>query len=417
MAIFDIFRRQAKPEAKPRAQATSAPGQTFTGPDDPALLEYIRRGITLGDGTDELRNMAALRCVSLICESIGMLPLNLLRNDASKAQAMEHPVYRVLKLKPNTWQTPYEFKAAMQLQVLLHGNAYAQVVRSTGRVIGLIPLFSVEVWPRLDRNTLKMTYEVTERNGRAYTLRAEEVLHVRDLTIDGVRGLSRMQLAHAAIDFARTADAAAANLFTTGVMAGGALEAPNALSDTAYKRMRDSLDTNFSGAQNVRRWMMLEEGVKANQFTQSAADAQLMQQRSQQIEEVARAFGVPRPLLMMDDTSWGSGIEQLGIYFVQYGLQHWLTAWEQAAQRALLTDEELGALVVRFNERALMRGTLNDQAGYLSKALGAGGQSPWMTQNEARDTLDMPESADSAADELRNPMTQKGPANEPPPAP
>lgn len=412
MGILNLFRRHA--ESKVRAQTTSTPGLSFTGPDDPALLEYIRNGVVGGVRVEDLRNMAVLRCVSLICESIGMLPINLIRNDATKTQMTDHPVYRVLKYKPNTWQTPYEFKSAMQLQALMYGNAYAQVIRSAGRVIAFRPLFSVEVWPRLDRNTLKMTYEVTERNGKAYTLIGRDVLHLRDLSIDGVRGLSRMAMACEAVEFARNADKAAANLFTTGSMAGGAIESPNPLSDNAYKRMRESLDTGYSGAANIRRWMLLEEGAKANQFKGSAADAQLMEQRNQQIQEVARAFGVPRPLLMLDDTSWGSGIEQLGIFFVQYGLQHWLTAWEQAIERAALDDTELGVLTVKFNERALLRGTLADQSAYLSKALGAGGQSPWMTQNEARNTLDMPESDDPAADQLRNPMTQKGQANEPP---
>lgn len=411
MSILDIFRR--RPQAV-RAQVSPG-GQTFKGLDDPDLLEYLRTGAE-AQAADPLRNMAVLRCISLICESIGMLPLNLIRNDASKAHAVGHPVYRVLKYKPNTWQTPYEFKTAMQLQALMYGNAYAQIVRSAGRVIGLIPLLSVLVQPRLDRDTLKMIYEVTERNGTARTLRGNEVLHLRDLALDGVRGMSRMRLAQEAVDFARNADKAAANVFKTGNLAGGAIEVPKPLSDTAYARVKQSLADGFSGVGSMRKWMLLEEGAKANAFGQSAVDAQLIEQRNQQIQEVARAFGVPRPLLMMDDTSWGSGIEQLGIYFVQYGLQHWMTAWEQALERVLLTDAELGVLTVKFNERALLRGTLNDQAAYLSKALGAGGSAPWITQNEARDTLDLPKSNDPVADQLRNPMTQKGPGNEPPQA-
>lgn len=412
MGLFDYFRRHA--DNQPRAQATTSPGQSFDGLEDPALAAYLRTGIVAQE-TEQLRNMAVLRCVSLICESIGMLPLNLLRNDATKAPATDHPAYRVLKYKPNTWQTPYEFKSAMQLQVLLYGNAYAQVVRSAGRVIGLVPLFSTQVFARLDRQTLRMVYEVTERDGSARTLNGADVLHLRDLTLDSVRGTSRMRLAQQAIDLAQNADKAATSLFTTGVMAGGAIEVPTPLSETAYARMKKSLEDGYSGAANARKWMLLEEGGKANPFNQSAADAQLMEQRNQQIQEVARAFGVPRPLLMMDDTSWGSGIEQLGIYFVQYGLQHWLTAWEQAIERVLLADAEMGVLAVKFNERALMRGTLNDQSAYLSKALGAGGSAPWITQNEARDTLDMPQSTDPVADLLRNPMTQKGTGNEPAP--
>lgn len=336
MGILDIFRGRAGSAGRPRAEDRPG-GIDFTGLDDPRLLDYIRNYGATGDRLDALRNTAALRCVSLICESIGMLPLNLLRSDASKAPATDHPAYRLLKLKPNSWQTPYEFKSWMQLQVLMHGNAYARVIWSAGRPIALVPIDALLVNPQFDRQRLVMRYEVTMPNGEAYALDGSAVLHIRDLSIDSIRGVARMQLTRGALDLARSIDDATANIFKTGVMAGGAIEVPTPLSDQAYARMKQSLADEYSGAASIRKWMLMEEGAKANQFSQSAVDAQLIAQRNQQIEEVARAFGVPRPLLMMDDTSWGSGIEQLGIFFVQYGLQHWMTAWEQAVMRVLLS--------------------------------------------------------------------------------
>ena len=398
---------------KSRPQA-SVSGQSFSGLNDPALLEYIRCGEANGDygrRLHGLRNMAALRCVSLICESIGMLPLNVMDNGPSKAYATNHAAYRLLKLKPNGWQTPYEFKSGMQLNVLEHGNAYARVIWSAGRPIALVPLDPEAMSAKLEG--FQMVYDYTRPDGSAVSLPAREVLHLRDLSADGVLGISRMRLARDAIKLARDAEKAAGRVFTTGVLAGGAIESPNALSDTAYKRVKESLETDYSGAENANKWMLLEEGATANKFGTSAVDAQHIENRNAQIEEVARAFGVPRPLLMMDDTSWGSGIEQLGIFFVQYGLQHWFTAWEQAVMRVLLSDTEMDHLTVKFNERALLRGTLKDQADYFAKALGAGGQSPWMTQNEVREVSDLPESTDSGANDLKNPMTQPRTGNEP----
>ena len=122
------------------------------------------------------------------------------------------------------------------------------------------------------------------------------------------------------------------------------------------------------------------------------------------VEEVARAFGVPRPLLMMDDTSWGSGIEALGVFFVQYALQHWFTVWEQAIERAALTPAERKTHYVKFNERALLRGTLKDQSEFFTKALGAGGHSPWMSPNEVRDLQDLSKSIDANADSMQSPL-------------
>lgn len=415
MGMFNFFRKAAPPEASARPNASAQAGHSFSGLNDPALLEYIRVGQNGGDygrRLAELRNMATLRCVSLISESIGMLPLNLMDNGPSKAYATDHPAYRLLKLKPNSWQTPYEWKSTMQLSVLAHGNAYSRVIWSAGRPIGMIPMDSLAVKSRLTSDW-RMEYDYTRPDGGLITLQANEVYHLRDLSADGIVGMSRMRLARDAIDLAKKAERAAGRVFETGVMAGGALEVPTALSETAYNRMKASLESDYSGAENAAKWMLLEEGTKANKFATTAAEAQHIENRNAQIEEVARAFGVPRPLLMMDDTSWGSGIEQLGIFFVQYGLQHWFTAWEQAGMRVLLSESELSTLSIKFNERALLRGTLNDQANYFAKALGAGGQAPWQTQNEVRELQDLPESSDPEANKLRNPMTQPRTGNEP----
>lgn len=413
MGLFDRFRRAMAPEAESREEVSAqAAARSFQGLDDPALLEYMRSG-DYGKRLETLRNMAALRCVSLLATSIGMLPLNLLHNDATKAPAKEHPAYRLLKLKPNSWQTPFEWKSMMQLHVLEQGNAYSRVIWSAGRPIALIPLELGAVEAKLGSGW-QMEYRYTRPDGVTLNLGQKEVFHLRDMSIDGVTGLARMRLAREAIALARDAERAAGRVFRTGNLAGGDVEVPKALSDTAYGRMRVSLDTDYAGADNAQRWMLLEEGAKANKFSATAAEAQHIENRNAQIEEVARAFGVPRPLLMMDDTSWGSGIEQLGIFFVQYALQFWFTAWEQASMRVLLDERELDELVAKYNERALMRGTLKDQADFFAKGLGAGGHSPWTTQNEVRENMDMPRSDDPNADKLRNPMTQKGNKDEPP---
>lgn len=405
MGLLEIFRRQPASAAQSRPQA-SAEGLQFKGLDDPALLEFIRTGTTGADSA--LCNMSVLRCVSLISESIGMLPVNLIENTPEKNFATKHAAYRLLKLKPNSWQTPYEFKSTLQLSALRYGDAYARVVWSAGRPVAMVPMDSPSVKPKLG-DDWRMTYQYTRKDGGLVTLQAHEVFHLRDLSADGITGMSRTKLASAAIDLAVQAQTAAARVFKTGVMAGGAIQVPHALSDTAYSRMRQSLDNDFSGALNALKWMLLEEGATANKFATTGADAQHIENRNMQVQEIARAFGIPRPLLMMDDTSWGSGIEQLGIYFVQYGLLHWFTAWEQALARVLLTEAELETHQFKFNERALLRGTLKDQADFFAKALGAGGQAPFMTQNEVRDVSDLPRSNDPNADKLRNPMTQKDP--------
>lgn len=415
MSFLDYFRRSkaaSEGQLRPRAEVT---GQSFTGLDDPALLEYIRAGQAgwgSATGAKNLRNMAVLRCMTLISSSVGMLPLNLLRSGPDKKFATENPAFRLVKFKPNDWQTPFEFKQLMQFNALRRGNGYARVVWSGNRPVRLVPMDPDRTKAKLT-DDWRMEYTYTRPDGAQVKLGPRDVLHLRDLSVDGVEGLSRLRLAHDAILLANEAETAASRTFRTGVMAGGAIEVPKELSDNAYKRMKGSMDTDYAGSNNAGKWMLLEEGAQAKQFSATAQAAQQVENRDHQIEEIARAFGVPRPLLMMDDTSWGSGIEQLAIFFIQYTLAPWFIAWEQALARVLLTEKDQETLQFKFNEHALLRGTLKDQADFFAKALGAGGQAPWMTQNEVREVSDLPRSNDENADKLRNPMTQKGTTNEP----
>ena len=409
MKIFDKLFRRAGPEAQSRPQA-SVQGITFQGLDDPALLDFIRRG-QMGEANRMLRNTAALRSLSLISNGLGMLPTSLYRSGDDKEVAKDHPAHKLLRFKPNPWQTPMEFKSQMQLLMETEGNAYARIVRAAGRPIHLIPFEKGRVEAKLGSNW-RMQYRCTTDNGGQITLDQEDILHVRELSFDGVLGLSKRQLSTEVFELAESAQRAASNVFKTGVMAGGAIEVPNALSDQAYKRMKEQMADEYSGSQNVNKWMITEEGAKANPFTSTAKDGQQLESRNHQIEEVARLYGVPRPLLMMDDTSWGSGIEQLAIFFVQFTMTPRFTTWEQALARSLLTDQERESLYFKFNERALLRGTLKDQADYFAKALGAGGHQPWHTANEVRDLAEYPADPDPKFNTLGDPSGKKA-SNEP----
>lgn len=412
MGILDLFR--SKPDAAPVAapKRNGARAESFTGFDDPNLAPFLYGGAETASGAYVTPNIAlfnttVFRCVDLISGSIGMLPLYLLKKgrNGRLEPAEEHSLYDVLLTTPNGWQTGYEFRRLMQAHVLTHGNAYAQIVRSGRRVVALHPLHPSRVCP-VQRDDLSVFYRVTLKGGRYVELPQSEIFHLRDMSDDGVIGLSRVQQAREAIGLAMQTEKAAGRLFKNGTMVGGALTHPGKLGDTEFDNLNQSLKDKFSGAENAHKWLILEEGMKAEQFSPTARDSQQVETRNQQIEEIARAFGVPRPLLMMDDTSWGSGIETLGLFFVRYALDPWFVAWEQAVSRSLLTREERRAYKADFDERELLRGSLKDQAEYLSKALGSGGSRPWMAQNEARDYVGLSQSDDPDADSLKNPMTQ-----------
>lgn len=358
---------------------------------DPALARWMRdaSGMNGVSPRSVLRNASVARCVFLIANAIGMLPLQLMRrggNSGGIEKADNHPLFDVLAGRPNGWQTAFEFRRLMQQRVLVHGNAYALVIRSRGRVSELIPLDPTKVTPK-QRDDWSVWYEYRRGKGEATAIERADMLHVMGPSEDGIGGMSLVSYAGEVLGLALDAQRAAAKLFRQGMMAGGMLSTDKTMSVEAISRLKESME-EFQGAENAGKWIVGEEGLKATPFG-TAKDSQNVEQRAHQIEEVARLFGVPRPFLMVDDTSWGSGIEQLGIYFVQYGLAPHFVAWEQAIDRVLLTDAERRTLYPKFNERALLRGSMKDQAEFFAKALGSGGGRAWMTQDEVRGLSDM----------------------------
>lgn len=380
---------------QPRAAVQSdGPGKAYRA-DDPALLEAIRASMQGDIRTRILHNGALNRAVRLHCETIGMLPLNLLHSSDDMAKADDHPVHRVLALSPNNWQSPYEFKRLMQYAMLRNGAAYAQIVKSFDRVIQLQPLYKFKVAPKQNADW-SISYEITNANGVKTVMRPGTVLAIRDLEVtDGFSGDSRIKQAMDSIDLSLTIKKAAQKLFENGMQVGGAIQSATKLG----KEQRDEIKkqmTERTGADNAGKWLLLD-GFTATPFDQNLGDNQQIENIKLEIEEIGRHFGVPRPLLMLDDTSWGSGIEALGQFFVTYGLAPQFVSWEQAIFRDLLTDDEKRQFGAKFNEGALLRGSMKDQAEVFSKALGSGGGTPWMTQVEVRDKANLPK---KGSDEL-----------------
>lgn len=398
---------KAKEIQRPLADAG---GFLFDGLKDPALLNYMKNGADGGSSAgsitakNAMANMALFRCVTLISSAIGMLPLNMYEYSDNKALAKEHPLFKVLKKRPNSWQTAYEFKQLMQKNVLQHGNAYARIVRSGGKVTRLIPLDPtlVDVKQKPDWS---IEYKYTQSNGGKVVINEEDVFHLRDISDDGIVGISRIKLAKRVLGIAIDAEKAASRIFQSGVMAGGALSTDKVLSDKAFQNLKESLDEK-KGPDNAGNWFILEEGMKADKWASTASDAQHLENRNHQIEEIARLFGVPRPFLMMDDTSWGSGMEQLAIFLVTHCLSPWFTMWEQAIERCLLNDIESDQYYVKFNEGALLRGSLKDQSLFFAKALGSGGHPAWMTQDEVRDLQELPKVIQDGTDQLKHSIKQ-----------
>lgn len=373
------------------------PKATFYDLSDPALASLLTGGWSSASGApvtveSALRNPAMLRAVSLISYAIGMLPLRVI--DEETKEKADHPLHRLLHREPNNWQSAFDFRTLMQLRALVKGNAYALIIRSrqlrTGRneIVRLVPLDPDRITPKQGEDW-SVSYDYQPPKGEKRTFEAGEIFHLRGLSLDGISGLSVVRQARDAIGLAISAELAAGRLFKNGTLVGGGLTHPGKLSDEAFARLQASM-AEKEGAENAGKNLILEEGMKWEPYGNNARDSQLIELRKLQVEEIARATGVPRPLLMVDETSWGSGIQALGQFFVQYALGPWFEAWQQAAERSLLVGDEKDRFSVKFNPSALLRGSVKDQGDFFAKALGSGGAPGWLSQNEVRELDDRP---------------------------
>lgn len=415
MGFFDRLLSRQEQNSATAAQPQSGAGRydaysvhDLRDSDDPVLGAFLRggrealSGVTVSDRM-AMRNSVFYRGTSLIAGSIGMLPLSMYRRkaDGTTEKAADHPLHSILKTDPmgNGAMTPSEFKSFMQLAALFDGNAYARVIRLNGDIQALVPFERKTVKKELTGGTLRFKH--TPSSGGTEYLSAADVFHFRaPVSLDGLNGLGLLDVAADTIGLAHVAEKAMANLLRKGVMAGGAIQVKEELGDVAYGRLKESLADQHSGAENAGDWMLLEGGAEAKPFSGTARENQLVELRKLEAEQGSRFTGVPRPLLMFDETAWGSGIEQLGLYFVVYCLLPWFVIWEEAIWRLLSRQEKQARdgviLYAKFNERALLRGSMKDQAEFLARALGSGGGKPWMEANEAREALDMNPHADGS---------------------
>jgi HK97 family phage portal protein len=440
MASPDDYRRGAGFRHSTSAGIGHNSGPTMAGRTGPVqawqsmdlnsslLSEFIRDGQTTASGAHvsemtALRNSTYFRGENLICSSIGMLPTFLMRRTVGPdgqervEKATDHPLYRVLKKRPNSYQTAFEFKSYMQQIALRDGNAYGLIVPDfSGRAAQIIPLARGSCTPKLSADWV-LTFEYQRPSGGKVTLTADQVFHFRHpMTRDGLTGLSLRDIARETLGTAAQAERAAGKLLKGGVMAGGALESESDLGDEAIKSLRESMRERSLDGEAAGEWLVLEGGLKAKPFITNAKDAQHDEMRKRTVEDIARFMDVPRPLLMMDETSWGSGIDALGLFFVTYCLLKWFVAWEQAIERSCLTQAEQDAdeLYVKFNEGALLRGSLKDQAEFFKAALGP--NQAYRSVNEVRGAFDLnPKTGTEAGpDAIPQPTASTAPASKDP---
>jgi HK97 family phage portal protein len=349
---------------------------------------FLFGGTTSGKAVNErtaMQTSAVYACVRILAESVAGLPLHVYERTAngSKSTKPSHPLYRLLHDEPNREMTSFVFRETLMSHLLLWGNAYAQIIRDgRGFPIALYPLLPDRM--TVDRNESgELVYTYHSDKGQV-KLRRENILHIPGLGFDGLIGYSPIAMAKNAVGLALATEDYGATFFANGANPGGVLEHPGVIKPEQADRLRESWQSQFGGA-NAHKVAVLEEGLKFHQMSIPPEQAQFLETRKFQINEIARIFRVPPHMVGDLEKSSFSNIEQQSLEFVKYTLDPWVVRWEQSLQQALILPSEKATIFIKFNLDGLLRGD------YQSRMQGysTGIQNGFMSVNDVRGLEDM----------------------------
>lgn len=347
------------------------------------------------DEFNALNVTAVFACVRILAESIASLPLPVYKMLATggKDRATDHYLYSILHDQPNPEMSSFELRETMMGHVLLWGNAYAEIVRDgAGQVAELWPLRPDRMFIWRDPDTHKLQYIYSVKSSFDLTMEPQkvvmdpsQVLHIRGLGYDGVRGYSPITLNKEGIGLALATQEYGARFFGNGARPSGILSTAKPMSAEAKKFLREDWQGAYGGLSNSQRVAILEDGMSWQSIGVPPETAQFLATRTFQLNEVARMFRVPPHLLQELTRSTHNNIEHQGIDFVIHTIRPWTVRWEQAFRRSLFRPAERATYFAEFLLDGLLRGDMASR--YAAYAVGR--QWGWLSANEVRDRENM----------------------------
>ena len=365
--------------------------QTLTLDQLAGMMEWVGyrtaggRSVTVRSAIEVTAVFCAAR---VIAEGIAQMPCRVVRERYASGAITgtlmverDHWAHRLLAVRPNGWQTSYEFREGMVFNAVLAGGAIAIKNTVRGEVKELLPVpagsWSIEQLPDWD---LRIRVDYADKTHGYFS--RDDVLYLRGPSLDGFTALPAIRQARQAIGLSQSLEEQQAQLAGNGGKPSGILSMKSRLSDEAREKLRKTWETKF-GRGGDGGIAILDTDASYSAMTMSMVDSQYIESRRMQIEEIARAFRVlPIMLMQSDKAATFASAEQMFRNHVIHTLGPWIARFEAATHRDILAlDAELS---VDLDERELLRGDFKDQAEYYAKALGSGGAPAWMTQDEVR---------------------------------
>lgn len=337
---------------------------------------------------------AVFRCVSILADTIASLPLVVYeRKNGEKVPAPNHPAHKLLHDAPNEAMTSFTWREHLLASLLLDGDAFSPILWAGNGYPLEFAYVGSDRCEVLRTTGGGLAYRVTDLSGVQHLVPAGDMIHVPGLGFDGLRGMSVISsVARQSVGLALAMDGQLAKLHANGARPSGVVEVTQGLNPEAFKRLKAEFDSMHSGVSNAGKTVYLDKGMTWKPATINPVDAQTLETRRFQVADIARIFGVPPHMIGETDksTSWGSGIEQMTIGFVQYSIRPWLVRIEQELNRKLFGRNYF----CEFNLEGLLRGDSKTRAEFYASGI----QNGWMKPNEARKLENLP--PDPSGDKL-----------------
>lgn len=364
-------------------------------------IDDATRGVSVTQSA-ALEESVVFACLDIIASSVATPELEVMRrgNDGRSQKATDLSSYRLLHRRPNEWQTSFEFRQMMTCHAVLAEEAIAvkAIDGRTGEISELLPVLPQWV-TRIKRGRYETVYRLADEFGEIGTFSHDQLLIIRNHSWDLMKGLSAVQQARKAIGLAIAAEENLTTLHANGGRPSGILSTEGELSDAAIQRLKKAWDSVTRGSGRGRT-AVLDQNMKFSTVAMNQVDAQTLETRRLQVEEICRAMGV-YPIMVghSDKAATYASAESFFAAHNRRTTWRWQSMWAQRLDEFVL--DGAGPLYVKFDNREKQLATLRDQSEFYARALGSGGSTPFMTVNEVRELLGL--DPIDGGDELREP--------------
>lgn len=350
---------------------------------DPALAEYLGLN-SLNDSGERVTERSALsftafwRGVQIIAGTIAGLPLKTYSD--SSGQRVE--VGSIFDDPCPMYFTRFEWVQLVMVHMCVHGNAYLlHQYNDAGALAGLFPLHPSMVAVEHDK-TAGRVYKVTV-DGTTTVMTSDQITHVMGMSLDGLKGLSPIEICRNSLGAGIAADRAAARQFKSGLMIGGIVTSDETLDEDDAKTVLAGLKAKMGGSKNAGDLAFVNASLKISPWTMTSEDAQFLESRVHQVEEVARILGIPPHLLGQTEkqTSWGTGVAEQNRGLARYTLRNYTTPFEQRCSKLLSNPR-----FVEFDYKGLLQAAPEVEIPLLIQQVEAG----LLTSDEARGIMNLP---------------------------